>query len=221
MVRKSRLRVKLSPYLNAVFTSAILGIAGCTTISYPYVEPPAPVAPPPMSNLAFGYVDSTVPSTLSQFEISSTGLWKSLTPAQIPTGSRPVSLAVDPAGRFLYTANRDDGTISQYVIDPVTGQATPNQPATVSGGSRPTWLAVDPSSRFLYVAAFGSKSVLMFQIDQTNGTLTPTSPSSVLFTGASGSSYPLGLAVDPLGRYLFATDGNLVDTYIINPTTGY
>lgn len=42
-----------------------------------------------------------------------------------PGGTQPYDLVVDPAGRFLYTANTAAGTVTAFAIDPGTGLLTP------------------------------------------------------------------------------------------------
>ena len=90
--------------------------------------------------------------------------------ANFSTGSTPYSVTIDPSGRFLYTANKADHTISMYSITPVTGALTSLGSTNVTGAD-PVSITVDPSGKFVYVANNGSESVTIFSIDQINGTL--------------------------------------------------
>jgi 6-phosphogluconolactonase (cycloisomerase 2 family) len=92
-----------------------------------------------------------------------------------PAGSAPVSVAVDPSGKFAYVANFGSNNVSGYTIDPSTGALTPI--AASSGnpfpaGSGPFSVAVDPSGTFAYVANNGSNNVSGYRIDPKTGALT-------------------------------------------------
>jgi YVTN family beta-propeller protein len=42
----------------------------------------------------------------------------------IAAGTFPVSVAVDPSGKFAYVANHGSNNVSMYAIDPTTGVLT-------------------------------------------------------------------------------------------------
>jgi 6-phosphogluconolactonase len=57
-------------------------------------------------------------ATISMFTINpNTGVLTPTTPATVPTGYFPQGIGIDPMGRFVYTANSDDNTISMFTID--------------------------------------------------------------------------------------------------------
>src|SRR6185437_7286238 len=111
----------------------------------------------------FAYVANLVSnasdlSTISMYTINpTTGVLSPTTPATVHTGWFPQEIAIDPQGRFVYTANSDDNSISMFTIDRSTGVLTPTSPATVSTvvpGNilwDPNFLTVDPTGRFLYL----------------------------------------------------------------------
>jgi len=86
----------------------------------------------------FAYVANLVSnasslSTISMYTIdSTTGALTTTTPATVPTGWFPQEIAIDPLGRFVYTANTDDATVSMFTINQSTGVLTPTTPASVS-----------------------------------------------------------------------------------------
>ena len=86
----------------------------------------------------FAYVANLVSnasdlSTISMYTINSTtGVITPTTPATVPTGWFPQEIAIDPLGRFVYTANSDDATVSMFTINQTTGVLTPTTPASVS-----------------------------------------------------------------------------------------
>lgn len=192
--------------------------AGCGYVRHPY----AAAAPPPVSDLSFGYVvTSAFTGGVSQFQISSSGLWTSLTPATVSTGRIPFSLVVDHSGRFVYVANTGDNTVSEYIIDLATGRLSPIQPATLPTGDRPLGLAIDPLGRFLYTANFIDSTISMYRIDQTSGELTATVPASAPVPGTvSNFGGPVGLAVSPSGKFLFAASNYTVEAFAIDAATG-
>ena len=150
----------------------------------------------------FAYVANLVSnasdlSTISSFTINpTTGVLTPTSPATVHTGWFPQSIAIDPKGRFVYTANSDDATVSMFTINQTSGVLTPTSPATVStmvSGqllSDPSFLPVDPTGQYLYVTALLSDgaAVFMYTINQTTGLLTPSSPATVMTGGIPGRS---------------------------------
>jgi 6-phosphogluconolactonase (cycloisomerase 2 family) len=205
-----------------------------TGYSYPQDDNSEQMVVDPLGR--FAYVANLVsnvsgPSSISMYTISSTtGVLTPTTPATIPTGWFPQGIAIDPLGRFVYTANTDDSSVSMFTIDQSTGVLTPTAPASVStliSGqmlSMPNFLTVDPAGKFLYVTALDSidSTVDMFTINQTTGLLTPTSPTTV-YTGIS----PFQIVVDPSDKFAYVVnndsgDGNAIglSQYTINSDTG-
>ncbi len=184
----------------------------------------------------FAYVANLVsnasgPSTISMYTINSTtGVLTPTTPATVPTGWFPQTIAIDPLGRFVYTANTDDSTVSMFTINQTTGVLAPTKPASlstmISGEllSQPSFLTVDPAGKFLYVTVSLSDgaAVFMFTINQTTGVLTPTSPATV-FTGG----IPFQVVVAPSGKFAYVVNnlsgGEMTDgvwQYKVDSTTG-
>src|ERR1035441_9396663 len=113
----------------------------------------------------FAYVANLVSnasdlSTISMYTINSTtGVLTPTAPVTVPTGWFPQEIAIDPLGRFVYTANTDDSTVSMFTVNQTTGVLTPTTPASVSTLipgqmlSMPSFLTVDPTGKYLYVTA--------------------------------------------------------------------
>jgi 6-phosphogluconolactonase (cycloisomerase 2 family) len=184
----------------------------------------------------FAYVANLVSnasdlSTISMYTIDSkTGVLNPTTPATVPTGWFPQEIAIDPLGRFVYTANTDDSSVSMFTINQSTGVLTPTTPASVStlvSGeplSQPNFITVDPTGKFLYVTVSLSDDswVFMYTINQTTGVLTPTSPAMVLTGGI-----PFQVVVVPSGKFAYVVNnmsgGDMTDgvwQYTIDSTTG-
>jgi 6-phosphogluconolactonase (cycloisomerase 2 family) len=81
-------------------------------------------------NLATGYLTATINTTGSQVN---------------STATEPVSVVVDAAlGRYVYTANYLDNSISGFRMNPDTGALTPTQATPYPTGSKPTVVATVP-----------------------------------------------------------------------------
>jgi 6-phosphogluconolactonase (cycloisomerase 2 family) len=54
----------------------------------------------------------------------------------VAAGSLPLSVAVDPAGTFVYAANYNSGTLSVYSVSSSTLTAVSGSPFTAGSGAR-------------------------------------------------------------------------------------
>jgi hypothetical protein len=133
--------------------------------------------------------------------------------------SGSTSVAVDPAGKFLYATNQyaGDNDISGFRIDCDSGRLTPIPGSPFASESGPTAVAIDPSGRFAYVANLGTNNVSAYTIDERSGRLSPVTGSPF-----AAGTFPSALAVDPLGKDVFVTNSrsNNVSGYAINHSTG-
>ncbi len=176
------------------------------------------VAPDPSGKFGkFAYVANINSKNVSMYTINATtGALTSI--GTIAAGGGPLSVAVDPSGRFAYVANGGDfdvfGSVSMYTINATTGALTAIAPGTIDAG-RFAAVAVDPSGKFAYVANADSNTVSMYTINATTGALTSI--------GTIGAGLrPRSVAVDPSGKFAYVANGgsNDVSMYAINATTG-
>lgn len=133
----------------------------------------------------------------------------------------PLSVAVDPSGKFAYVPNGDGAeanNVAVYAINATTGVLTSAGQTSVSGFAAS--VAVDPSGKFAYVATQSGTpgsagSVSMFTINATTGALTS------IGTIAAGTN-PGSAVVDPAGEFAYVANSgsNDVSMYTINATTG-
>ncbi|MBZ5683812.1 MAG: beta-propeller fold lactonase family protein [Acidobacteriia bacterium] len=148
----------------------------------------------------------------------SSGVLTALSGSPWSTGVTGRALAFDPASKYLYAMNEggyQDSTIVVFSISP-TGQLTQLQSILAPGTGFTSGMGITPNGKFLYATGFMNGVVDGFTIDPVNGLLTfiPGSP----FTGGG---YPgEGLAVDPLGKYVYAGNRFGIAMYTINNTTG-
>ena len=141
-----------------------------------------------------------------------------------PADPGPVSIAADPAGKFIYVANLGissfNGNISGYAVDPATGVLTPVPGTPFSAGVGPISVAVHPTGKFLFAANAVSGDVSSYLINSSTGSLI-----SVL-----GSPFPAGegslesVAVDPTGKFLYVANGSSsngkISAFTIDQITG-
>jgi YVTN family beta-propeller protein len=171
-------------------------------------------------NSTFGYV--------SMYSIDAiTGSLTSIGPPVLTNDEGATSVAVSPAGTFIYVANwgagDTAGSLSAYTINPTSGAlaytATIQAPCELSPGSCAPWsVIVDPSGKFAYVAnegGFAPTSVSVYAINATTGALT-------LIGGSAAAGRANSVAVDPTGKFVYLTNnqGDSVSMYTIDTTTG-
>jgi uncharacterized repeat protein (TIGR01451 family) len=101
-------------------------------------------------------------------------------------------VAVAPDGKSAYVVNNGDNSVSQYTINPSTGDLSPMSPATVPAGSEPTAIALSPDSMSAYVVNPADNTVSQYDIASATGALSPKAPATV-----SAGLSPAGLAVGP------------------------
>lgn len=171
--------------------------------------------------------NATDAATISMFTINSTtGVLTPTSPAMVPTGFFPQSIAVDPSGKFVYTANSDDNTVSMFTINSSNGLLTPTTPPSVpvpspfpsrSLQSSPDFVTVAPSGHFLYVSDEDTGALSTFAINPVTGVLTELTPDGII-----AGLIPFAVTVDSSGKFAYVpdTDGNDVWMYTINASTG-
>jgi 6-phosphogluconolactonase (cycloisomerase 2 family) len=113
--------------------------------------------------------------------------------ASAQAGANANSVAVDPAGKFLYVGNNSLGSNSQifvFSIDAATG--TPTQVGTqVPSGDTPAFITIDPSGDLAYVANLDSSTITVYAVNKTTGALTATG--SPIPNGAD--TFPAAIAI--------------------------
>lgn len=151
------------------------------------------------------YVAASVLNSIFGFSIGPSGELSQIPGSPFATDQGPFSIAVDPSGSVLYTANIGTrfsatvppGTISAFMIDS-TGALTP-----VAGNPQPIeaqgQISVSARGEFLFVPVPNGVSV--FAIDITTGML-----SEVAGSPFSAGTNPTSVNIDP-------TDGTV---YVVN-----
>ncbi len=178
-------------------------------------------ATPPPAPESFAYVTNASSNSVSLHDANGGTGSLSAVQTAAPAGIAPVSVAVDPSGKFLYVANFLSFDISEYTIDPGNGTLTLiRAPISTGAGKSPLFVGVHPSGRFAYVATLlnnpTSGEVTPYSIDATTGALT------ALSDGVFAGREPSSIAIAPSGRFAYVADfgTDVVWTFAIDPATG-
>jgi 6-phosphogluconolactonase len=126
----------------------------------------------------FLYVANEQSETISVYAVDpSSGNLAPVAGSPFFAGPRPLSLGVDPQGRFLFAGNAF-GLVSAFAVDSITGGLAPVPGSPFPSGRQPNSLVVDPTGAALFVADPGepgsSGGVWAYSIDPTTGALSNT-----------------------------------------------
>jgi 6-phosphogluconolactonase len=111
------------------------------------------------------------------------------------------SVTVHPGGRFAYSPNTVDGTISQFTIDATTGSLVAmTTPSVPSGEPSPSLTVIDPTGKYL-LALDGANGLLTEFSIGTDGALTSMPTSAVVGPNASFGAFDLS------GRFFYISNG--------------
>ncbi|MHB8254761.1 MAG: beta-propeller fold lactonase family protein [Acidiferrobacter sp.] len=138
----------------------------------------------------------------------------------------PSAAVIAPNGLNLYVSDWAEAGLGDLTT---FGMSSPNgplgTPSSIAAGQSPMGVAIDASSRYLYVAnscyqnGGGNCAGTIDGYNLTQGT--PSAFTNGFSTGVFGN-YPMLLAADPTGRFLYSSEfaGDMVDSFAINPDTG-
>lgn len=141
--------------------------------------------------------------------------------ASTPAGAGPRHFAFHPNGRFAYSINELDATVTQFAWDGTAGTLKPlgtvkSLPADATTPNTSAEIAVHPSGKFLYASNRGHDSIAVFALDAASG------EPKLIQNEASGGKAPRGFAIDPTGHYLVSAnqDSDRIITLRIDQATG-
>ena len=175
------------------------------------------------------YVAGFYTNSITVFSIGPAGeLIQNVAGSPFATDTGPHSIAVDPSGSVLYTANDGvptgneptPGSISAFTIDASTGALTP-----VAGSPLPIAFAetisIDPMGKFLFVPETNGVSV--YAINTATGALSAVAGSPFL-----AGTNPGSVSIDPANQIVYVVNGasanvsefTLGDTGALTPLTG-
>ncbi len=167
----------------------------------------------------FAYVADSGSGTLSIFAVDPTT--GTLTPRNSTSlGSLPVDVSFDPSGLYAYVIDQADNEVWVYSVHQGTGDLT--RTSRVRTRELPSALALSSGEtpmlqegHFLYAVNNQSADLTSYRI-HADGSLVEVGTPALIGSDARD------LAVDPLGRYLVATDAStmFLTVYSLDPTTG-
>jgi 6-phosphogluconolactonase len=131
---------------------------------------------------------------------------------------RPYGHSANPSpdGRFVLVADLGLDQVLTYPIDKVKGMAaTANPIAKIAPGSGPRHMAFHPKGKYAYLASEMAATVTAFSYDSSKGGLKELQTISMLpkdFTGTKGAAE---IAVDPSGKFLYASNRGSADSIAV------
>ena len=136
-------------------------------------------------------------------------------------GAGPRHFAFHPNGKFGWSINELDSTVTAFAWDAAAGRLTAagvfsTLPEGCTNRNTTAEIVLHPSGRFLYGSNRGHDSIAVFAVDAGKGTLTP------LQHQPTGGKSPRNFTLDPTGRFLLAANqdsGNIL-VFRIDPDTG-
>ncbi|MEZ0309333.1 MAG: beta-propeller fold lactonase family protein [Ramlibacter sp.] len=129
---------------------------------------------------------------------------------KVPAGRMPSTVAVEPRGQVVLVVNEQSNDIYSYRVQADGSLRQAGQPvATLPAG--PYTAVMDVDGRFLMVANQNGQ-IAKYAVDSNTGAV------SLMYTPNYNMPWKAGgMAVDPSGRFLYATgqDTNIIGTYLI------
>jgi DNA-binding beta-propeller fold protein YncE len=148
------------------------------------------------------YVTNLTDGTISQYDVGAAGALTPKDPAAVAAGTRPSGIVVSGDGASAYVTNQiAAGTVSQFSVDPETGELSPQAQPTVAAGTQPRGIVI--AGDHVYVANGGSNSVSQYTVGG-GGALSQLAPAIATVRS------PFGLTLSPDGGSLYVagfTDG--------------
>ena len=144
-------------------------------------------------------------------------------------GKNPVSLAIDPTGRWIVVANYASGSVGVLPIeqdgslgplnDLVSLPGKPGPDCKEQAGSHPHDIVFDPSGRFIAVPDKGLDRVFVFRLDPASGKLAPKDPAFVASRAGDG---PRHIAFHPQKEFAYVVNelSSSVTTYRFDAKRG-
>jgi DNA-binding beta-propeller fold protein YncE len=186
------------------------------------------------------YVANIEANTISQYSVNPiTGDLIPKSPATVATGAGAQFIRITPDGLSAHVVNSGPGKsgttkpsaggrapsggkggkagmVSQYSINPTTGNLTAKSPAAVAIAGGPHDLAIAPDGKNAYVVSVLHNTVSQYRISSRTGTLS-SKPASTAVTGLRPEN--IVMAPDGDNAYVDSEDNGAVSQYTINPRT--
>jgi DNA-binding beta-propeller fold protein YncE len=153
------------------------------------------------------YVANSASNSILGFSIGSEGLLSPIECAEkaCETEAGPATLAISPNGKYVFVVNRTAASVSTFAIGTGGALSRVECGKHCTTAKEPTGIATTPDGKYVYVANSGEESIATFSVGK-GGALTKVgcNPNRSCETP---EGRPVGLAVSPDGRFLYATTG--------------
>ena len=188
----------------AVYSFSIGANGALTAVGSPALLGAAPSGLTLTAAANFLYVPVPNFDAIYEFQVNSDG---SLTSVQgspfivsLPpaTSQLVATLAVDPAGKFLFVPNPSTGTVTVLLIQSSPAGSLANGPGAFAAGTSPVAATTDLTGAFLYVANFGTTTLNQYSIDANTGSLTELTPAA-----PTAGTNPTFITPDPDGKFIY------------------
>jgi 6-phosphogluconolactonase len=135
------------------------------------------------------------------------------------------TLAIDPSGKFLYSANgglsflpdpAKTNNVSAFTINAATGALTEIAGSPFPTGTGPRRLTTDPSGKYLLVSNTDSHDIRVYAINVTTGALAQVG------SKVSTAGLNFDIRFEPSGKFVYVSFGDLkkVSIYSFNSASG-
>ncbi|MBM3738002.1 MAG: lactonase family protein [Acidobacteria bacterium] len=141
--------------------------------------------------------------------------------ARVPTGAGPRHLAAHPSGRFIYSINELDNTVTALRFFKESGKLEALQslsalPADFKGESYTADIQAHPGGRLVFGSNRGHDSIAAFRVEPGTGRLQSIGQTP------SGGKFPRSIAIHPSGGFLFVANqkSDRLSIFRIDSATG-
>ena len=122
-------------------------------------------------------------------------------------GAGPRHVAFHPSGKWLYSLNELDSTISVLAFDATAGslelvENLTTLPDGFEGGNTTAEVVLHPSGKYLFASNRGHESTVVFHVDNKTGKLNRIEHES------TGGKHPRFIGIAPAGKWFVAANMN-------------
>ena len=140
------------------------------------------------------------------------------------TGPFAHCVAIDPANRFVLSADLGIDKVMIYRLNAATGSLAPHQPASVdtARGAGPRHIVFHPNGRFVFVVNELDSTIGVFRYNAARGSLQAAAVRINPAAGFCGANTAAEIQLHPSGRFLYASNRghDSIAVFAVDPGTG-
>jgi 6-phosphogluconolactonase (cycloisomerase 2 family) len=133
-------------------------------------------------------------------------------------GGIPLSIDMDPEGRFVFVPNKAAASVSVFAINQQTGSLQLVKGSPFFVGFNPYRLRVHPSGHFVFVTLWSDAQMAVLSLDQDSGRLAPVEGSP--FATEFAAPVEVTFNKDGSKAYVSNYDGNAITAFDVDVETG-